>query len=263
VPPGRPGAGGSHVLAMRWVHDLDAFDRLSTEDQERVIGRTKADSVELAPGVKPSTAHIARAETTLDNEEVEIFRRSVPYGSAREYGLYFVGFSAERGRYDRILARMFDTAGEGLRDRLTDFSRPREWRLLLRAIAQRLERARRARGLTRPKICPATSSMSVARDDQTKGWPVTSSMRLTCCSAALRRPPQRREQDHHDREGQQPPCRDVRAGKERRQRDRRHHARRDAPVVADDEVVPEAEERNDVIHASAAVGSGARTTAVR
>jgi putative iron-dependent peroxidase len=78
VPPGRPGAGGSHVLAMRCVHDLDVFDRLSTEDQQRVIGRTKADSVELAPGVKPSTAHIARAETTLDNEEVEIFRRSVP-----------------------------------------------------------------------------------------------------------------------------------------------------------------------------------------
>jgi putative iron-dependent peroxidase len=124
VPPDRPGAGGSHVLAMRWVHDLDAFDRLSIADQEGVIGRTKADSVELVPGVKPSTAHIARAETTVDDEELEIFRRSVPYGTATEYGLYFVAFSAERGRYDRILARMFDAAGEGLRDRLTDFSRP-------------------------------------------------------------------------------------------------------------------------------------------
>jgi Cyclic nucleotide-binding domain/Dyp-type peroxidase, C-terminal/Dyp-type peroxidase, N-terminal len=30
VPDGQPGAGGSHVLAMRWVHDLKAFDTLST-----------------------------------------------------------------------------------------------------------------------------------------------------------------------------------------------------------------------------------------
>lgn len=34
IPPGRPGAGGSHVLTMRWVHDLVAFNRLSTEDQQ-------------------------------------------------------------------------------------------------------------------------------------------------------------------------------------------------------------------------------------
>ena len=88
VPPGRPGAGGSHVLAMRWVHDLDAFERLSIADQERVIGRTKADSIELSEADKPTTAHIARAETTVDGEELEIFRRSVPYGSATEYGLY-------------------------------------------------------------------------------------------------------------------------------------------------------------------------------
>src|SRR6185312_17048860 len=41
-----PGAGGSHVLAQRWVHDLAAFDRLPVADQEGTIGRTKPDSVE-------------------------------------------------------------------------------------------------------------------------------------------------------------------------------------------------------------------------
>jgi porphyrinogen peroxidase len=124
VPPGRPGAGGSHVMSMRWVHDLEAFERLTIAEQERVIGRTKAGSVELAADDKPPTAHISRVETTVGGTEVEIFRRSVPYGGAREHGLYFVAFSAERSRYDLLLSRMFGTAPGGMRDRLTDFSHP-------------------------------------------------------------------------------------------------------------------------------------------
>jgi porphyrinogen peroxidase len=124
VGPGRPGEGGSHVLSMRWVHDLDAFNRLSVEDQQRVFGRTKADSVELSPAEKPPNAHIARVEMTVDGEELEIFRRSVPYGTAAEHGLFFVAYSAERSRFDRMLARMFGTSADGVRDRLTDFSRP-------------------------------------------------------------------------------------------------------------------------------------------
>jgi putative iron-dependent peroxidase len=109
---------------MRWVHDLDAFNRLSVDEQQRVFGRTKADSIELPPAQKPPDAHIARVQTTVDGQELEIFRRSVPYGTSREYGLYFVAFSAERSRYDRMLARMFGTTSDGICDRLTDFSRP-------------------------------------------------------------------------------------------------------------------------------------------
>jgi putative iron-dependent peroxidase len=125
IPPGRPGEGGSHVLVMRWVHDLDAFHRLPVADQERVFGRTKPDSVELAPGVKPPTAHIARVEVDDESgEELSIYRRSVPYGTVAEAGLLFVAFSFDRARFDRLLARMFGTSGDGLTDRLTDFSRP-------------------------------------------------------------------------------------------------------------------------------------------
>ena len=68
---------------MRWVHDLDAFDRLPVAEQERVIGRTKADSVELSDDEKPPTAHIARVTIEDDGEELELFRRSVPYGDGR------------------------------------------------------------------------------------------------------------------------------------------------------------------------------------
>jgi porphyrinogen peroxidase len=109
---------------MKWVHDLVAFDRLSIAEQERVIGRTKTDSMELSAADKPSNAHIARVETTVAGNEVEVFRRSVPYRTASEHGLYFVAFSADRSRYDLLLTRMFGTAPDGVRDRLTDFSRP-------------------------------------------------------------------------------------------------------------------------------------------
>ena len=111
------------MLAMRWIHDLDAFARLTVDEQQGVIGRTKQDSIELPGDAKPATAHISRVEMSVDGQELEIFRRSVPYGTVTEYGLYFVAFSADPTRYDRMLARMFGTTGDGIRDRLTDFSR--------------------------------------------------------------------------------------------------------------------------------------------
>jgi len=125
VPPGQPGENGSHVIAMRWVHNLDAFEALPVADQEGVFGRTKVDSQELEGNAKPPTAHIARVEVHDDaGEELPIYRRSVPYGTVAEHGLYFVAFSADRARYDLMLARMFGTSADGVHDRLTDFTRP-------------------------------------------------------------------------------------------------------------------------------------------
>jgi putative iron-dependent peroxidase len=124
VPPGLPGEGGSHVLAMRWVHDLDAFHALAVSEQERVIGRTKLNSVELEENLRHPSGHLARVQVTEGGSELEIYRRSVPYGTVAEHGLYFVAFSADRARFDRMLARVFGSAEDGVHDRLTDFSRP-------------------------------------------------------------------------------------------------------------------------------------------
>ena len=125
VPPGAPGEGGSHVLVMRWVHDLARFGRLTVKEQESVIGRTKVDSVELVPPMRPPSAHISRVQVDdAHGHEIEIYRRSVPYGTVAEHGLYFIAFSGERGRFDTLLGRMFDVLGDGVTDRLTDFSRP-------------------------------------------------------------------------------------------------------------------------------------------
>jgi putative iron-dependent peroxidase len=124
VPEGQLGAGGSHVLVMRWVHDLDAFERLPVAEQQLAVGRTRSTSRELEDDEKPPDAHIARVEITDEaGEERPIYRRSVPYGTVAEAGLYFVAFSADRTRFDRMLARMFGLE-DGVHDRLTDFSRP-------------------------------------------------------------------------------------------------------------------------------------------
>jgi putative iron-dependent peroxidase len=125
IPDGDVGAGGSFVIAIRWVHDLAAFHALPQSEQEAVFGRTKPDSVEMADDVKPATAHIARVEVDDENgEEIEIFRRSVPFGTIAEVGLYFIAFSAELGRFDIMLARMFGTSGDGISDRLMSFTTP-------------------------------------------------------------------------------------------------------------------------------------------
>jgi len=124
IPPEQPGGGGSHVLVMRWVHDLEAFHAQPVADQERAVGRTKTDSLKLPEDEIPASAHISRMRVMEGDSALKIYRRSVPYGTVAEHGLYFVGFSADRTRFDRMLAQIFGTSADGLRDRLTDFSRP-------------------------------------------------------------------------------------------------------------------------------------------
>ncbi len=120
-----PGTGGTFAFVQRWVHDLTSFERLSVTEQELVIGRTKPDSVELDDDTKPDSAHIARVVIEDDSGgELEIYRRSVPYGTALEHGLMFVAFTNDMSRIIRMLERMFGLTTDGLHDRLTEFSEP-------------------------------------------------------------------------------------------------------------------------------------------
>jgi putative iron-dependent peroxidase len=122
IAAGEPGEGGALVLTQRWVHDLEKFHGRSVSEQEGTIGRTKPDSIELDDAIKPPTAHIARVVIEEDGEELEIYRRSTPYGTVGEHGLYFLAFTNDLSRIDRMLARMFGTADDGLYDHLTDFT---------------------------------------------------------------------------------------------------------------------------------------------
>lgn len=123
VKDGHPGAGGSFVLTQKWVHKLDDFNQLDESEQENVIGRTKADAVEFDEQRMPPDAHVSRTDIDHDGVPQKIWRRSVPYGNAREQGLYFVAFSCELGRFDYLLRNMYGM-NDGIKDRLLEFSQP-------------------------------------------------------------------------------------------------------------------------------------------
>ncbi len=120
VPAGQPGEGASVLLFQKWKH-FDTWFELSTQEQERAMGRTKADSIEFPEDKMPEDAHVARAKDIVNGEERDIFRRNTPYGNVRDYGTVFVGFSAEQSRLDRMLRRMAGIE-DGIRDAITRYT---------------------------------------------------------------------------------------------------------------------------------------------
>ena len=117
-------AGGSYVLAQRWVHNLAAFHALPISDQERVIGRTKAESIELTGDAMPPNSHVSRTDIKRGGQAVKIYRRSAPVGGVRDAGLYFLAFSADPNRFRWLLESMYGLRDPNLRDRLLSYSKP-------------------------------------------------------------------------------------------------------------------------------------------
>ncbi|MFL5962134.1 MAG: Dyp-type peroxidase [Gaiellaceae bacterium] len=118
VPDGRPGAGGTVLLLQKWKHEAPAWEALPPEGQEQVIGRTKAESVELDD--KPEDSHVARTD---QDEFGKIFRRNMPYGTVMDHGTMFVGFSAEQRPLVAMLESMAGITN-GVRDALTRYTQP-------------------------------------------------------------------------------------------------------------------------------------------
>ena len=123
-PTAGPAPGSTIVLVQQWVHDRTAWESIGVPAQELAMGRTKAESIELADDVKPVTSHVARTVIeNADGEELDIFRRNTPYGTAGDHGTMFVGFSFEQARLHRMLLRMAG-AEDGIRDELTRYTTP-------------------------------------------------------------------------------------------------------------------------------------------
>jgi porphyrinogen peroxidase len=112
-------------VVQKYLHDLETWAALPIEEQERAIGRTKLDDIELADDVKPANSHVAL--TTIvdaDGEERQIVRFNMPFGrvSAREFGTYFIGYARDPDVIERMLERMFVGEPPGTYDRILDFS---------------------------------------------------------------------------------------------------------------------------------------------
>jgi porphyrinogen peroxidase len=118
-------AGGSYVITQKYLHDLEGWNALSTEAQERIIGRTKLSDIELDDSIKPTSAHNALTTITEDGKELKIVRDNMPFGQAsqREFGTYFIGYSRSPRVTETMLENMFVGRPPGNYDRILDFSR--------------------------------------------------------------------------------------------------------------------------------------------
>jgi putative iron-dependent peroxidase len=119
-------AGGSYVVVQKYLHELDAWDALAVDEQERIVGRTKLSDLEFPDELKASNSHVA-LNTIVDDDgnERKIMRFNMPFGrvGTGEFGTYFIGYAHTPDVIERMLENMFIGKPEGNYDRILDFSR--------------------------------------------------------------------------------------------------------------------------------------------
>jgi putative iron-dependent peroxidase len=118
-------AGGSYVIVQKYFHDLDRWNLLPVEQQERIIGRTKLTNIELDDAVKPTSAHNALTVIEEGGQQLEILRDNMAFGQPGkgEFGTYFIGYARSPRRIEQMLENMFIGRPPGNYDRILDFSR--------------------------------------------------------------------------------------------------------------------------------------------
>ncbi len=117
--------GGSYVIVQKYLHDMKAWNALSTEAQERIIGRKKLSDIELDDATKPVSAHNALTVIEENGKELKILRDNMPFGRPGydEFGTYFIGYCRTPRITETMLENMFVGRPPGNYDRLLDFSR--------------------------------------------------------------------------------------------------------------------------------------------
>jgi putative iron-dependent peroxidase len=117
-------AGGSYVIVQKYLHNMKAWNGLSIEAQEHIIGRRKLSDIELSDAEKPPSAHNALTVVEEDGKELKILRDNMPFGRPGhgEFGTYFIGYSRTPRITETMLQNMFVGRPPGNYDRLLDFS---------------------------------------------------------------------------------------------------------------------------------------------
>lgn len=115
--------GGSYLFVQKYLHDLQAWKSLSVSEQEKVIGRSKADDIEMPDEVKPSNSHSALANV---GDDLKIVRDNMPFGNvaSNEMGTYFIAYASSFQTVKKMLTNMFVGVPEDNYDRILDFSTP-------------------------------------------------------------------------------------------------------------------------------------------
>ncbi|WP_432131903.1 Dyp-type peroxidase [Streptomyces tendae] len=121
-----PFTGGAYVVVQKYLHDLAAWNALPVEEQQKIIGRTKAGNIELEDE-QARGSHVALNKVVgPDGSERRILRFNMPFGSAArgEYGTYFIGYTHTPSVIEQMLRNMFLGTSTAGHDRILDFSEP-------------------------------------------------------------------------------------------------------------------------------------------
>lgn len=112
---------GSYAFSQKYIHNMDAWKSLKTEDQEKAIGRHKFSDRELEDDEKLPNAHNVVSKDMKDDVEHKIVRMNVPFSEPAENktGTYFIAYTKDFAITNRMLEGMFTKS-----DRLLDFSTP-------------------------------------------------------------------------------------------------------------------------------------------
>lgn len=113
--------GGSYQFVQKYIHDMTAWNNLPVSEQEKVIGRSKQDDIEMPDDVKPSNSHSALSNV---GDDFKVIRDNMPFGTVgnNEMGTYFNCYASTFSTVEKMLKNMFIGVPEGNYDRLLDFS---------------------------------------------------------------------------------------------------------------------------------------------
>lgn len=118
-------AGGSYAFVQKYIHDMSAWQSLSVEEQEKVIGRHKFNDVELTDEQKiPSSHNVVTNIKDENGDDLKIVRANMPFSnpSKNEYGTYFIGYARYFSTTLRMLESMFLGSENGATDELLKYS---------------------------------------------------------------------------------------------------------------------------------------------
>ena len=118
--------GGSYFAVQEWLHDQEAFARMTALQKDHMIGRRLSDNEELEDA--PESAHVKRTAQESFTPEAFILRRNMPWWRVKadgsdEIGTIFAGFGRSFYAFEAQMRRM---AGEedGIVDGLFQMSNP-------------------------------------------------------------------------------------------------------------------------------------------
>jgi len=114
---------GSYFNLMRFVHDLDKWEKQDLKTQEDTYGRTKKDNQEYPSADKSVHAHTKRTSLKDENgRSMEILRQSIPYASLTKKGLMFASYSKTPTIFNLMLESMIEGDENGNTDHLMKYT---------------------------------------------------------------------------------------------------------------------------------------------